>query len=123
MIVRGAAVLIGLFNLANAFRMIAAPEDWFASVSRREAIGAYNPHLVTDVGLAFLAAGLAFLAYAWRPKWKLIAFGASGFIVFHAVLHLIDFVRGEGSDVETLAVIVLSAILAVTFSVPRAEEA
>jgi len=123
MIVRGVAALVGLFSLANAFQMIVEPSGWFTAVSRREAIGAYNHHLVTDVGLAFLAAGLAFLAFAWRPEWRLIAFGASGFLVFHALFHLAEFARGEGSDAVTLAIVVLSAAVAAAISFPHAGDA
>jgi hypothetical protein len=122
MLVRIVAGLVGLFYTLNGLQMIAAPESWFALVSRSDPIGAYNHHLVTDVGLAFLAGGLAFFAFAGRPERRLIAFGASGFMVFHALFHLIGFLSGEGHAL-TIGWIGLPAMLAVAISWPRAGEA
>lgn len=123
MLLRIGAALLGLFYGGNGLWMLATPSDWFAQVSRNEPIGAYNWHLVTDVGLAFLAAGLAFLAYAWRLEWRLVAFGASGFVLFHALFHLFEyFGHGEG-DPRTVGMIVLPALLGVAISRPRMGEA
>lgn len=123
MIVRIGAALLGLFYGGNGLQMLAAPGNWFAQVSRHDQIGAYNWHLVTDVGLAFLAAGLAFMAFAWRLEWRLVAFGASGFILFHALFHLLEFVRHPGADALTLGVIVLPALLGAAISRPRMGDA
>jgi hypothetical protein len=123
MFVRIGAALLALFYGGNGLWMLAAPRGWFAQVSRNDPIGAYNWHLVTDVGLAFLAAGFAFLAYAWRVEWRLMAFGASGFILFHALFHVLEYVGHGDGDPRTLGVIVLPALLGVAISWPRRGEA
>ena len=88
MTVRVVAALLGLFHAANGLAMLLAPTLWWERAPGAAGTGPYNPHFVADVGFAFLAGGLAFLAYAWRPALKLVAFGASGFLVFHAGLHV-----------------------------------
>jgi hypothetical protein len=88
MLIRALAALLGLFHTANALTMLLAPTLWWERAPGASSTGVFNPHFVADVGFAFLAGGLAFLAFAWRPHLKLVALGASGFLVFHALLHL-----------------------------------
>jgi hypothetical protein len=106
MITRALAALLGLFHTANALYMLTAPRAWFAAAPGASDTGPFNPHFVADVGFAFLAGGLAFLAFAWRPKLKLIALGASGFLVFHALLHLWGVANGHShyALVDVLAI-------------------
>jgi hypothetical protein len=74
--------------------------------------------LVIDVGLAFLAASLAFLAFAWRPEWRLLALGASGFIIFHGLFHLLIFIEHGGAHPAVAAAVVLPALLGVALCWP-----
>jgi hypothetical protein len=106
------AGLLGLFHLANALAMLAAPRIWFARTPGAAETGPFNPHFIADVGFAFLAGGIAFLAYAWRPKLKLAAFGASGFLVFHALLHLAGVAQGHTHHlgVELVAIALPAAV-------------
>lgn len=88
MLVRVFAALLGAFHAFNGLAILVAPAIWWANAPGASDTGPYNPHFVADVGFAFFAGGLAFLAFAWRPSLKLVALGASGFLVFHALLHL-----------------------------------
>lgn len=93
--VRILSTLIGLFNLGNGLFAALMPNRWFLHAPGASATGPFNPHLVTDVGLGFVAAGLAFLAYAWSPRYRLLALGASGFVAFHALFHLTTLASGH----------------------------
>jgi hypothetical protein len=103
MLYRILAGLIGGFNTANGLYMVLRPADWFDNTPGVTATGPFNPHFVTDIGFAYLAGGIAFLAFAWRPRWRLAAFGASGFLGLHALLHLAHAAQGHvihaGADI------------------------
>lgn len=119
---RTLTVLLGLFYTALALDMILGPASWFARIPGVEATGPFNPHFVRDVGLAFLASGLAFLAFAafrWPALWP-AALGGSLFPLFHAFFHLLAHARGEAaaSLLFELALIVLPAGLAVVVAWP-----
>ena len=104
MYVRILAALLGIYNGANGLYMLLAPERWFPAVAA--ATGPFNRHFVQDVGIAFIAAGLAFLILAWDRRWGLLALGALGFLVGHAVLHIIGWTQGHGSVAESLMIAV-----------------
>ena len=116
MFVRILAGLLGIYNGANGFYMLLAPERWFAGVAA--ATGPFNRHFVQDVGIAFIAAGLAFLVLAWDRRWGLLALGASGFLVGHAMLHIIGWTHGHGSAAESL-MIAAPALAGVWVAWPR----
>lgn len=105
MAVRVFAALLGVFHLGNGLYMALAPAAWFATAPGASGTGPFNPHFVADVGFAFLAAGAAFMTFAWRPRLRLIAFGASGFLVLHGFLHVADAMHGGGhAGIDLLAV-------------------
>ena len=96
--VRILVALIGLLNLGNGLYAALLPQKWFHDAPGATDTGPFNPHFVTDVGLGFTAAGIAFLAYAWSPRHRLLALGASGFVVFHALFHLTALVSGHHAN-------------------------
>lgn len=112
---------LGIFHTVNGLIMIAAPNRWFMTAPGASITGAFNPHLVIDVGLGFLAAGIAFLACAWRPQLKPVALGASGFVVFHAVFHLSHLMMGHSDDALTDIAIAIPAFLGLALVWPRTE--
>ncbi|TAL01822.1 MAG: hypothetical protein EPO08_09025 [Rhodospirillaceae bacterium] len=122
MLFRIIAGLLGVFYTANGFHMLTAPEAWFMATPGAAATGPFNPHFVMDVGFAFLAGGLAFLAFAWRPNLKLIALGASGFIVFHALFHLSDLFQGHMDRAAVAVAIAVPAFLGLVITWPRKGE-
>lgn len=117
------AGLIGILRTANGLYMLTAPETWFAAAPGAAATGPFNLHFVVDVGFAFLAGGLAFLAFAWRPKLKLVALGASGFLVLHALFHLSGILHGQLHHAASDIAIAVPAILGLAISWPRKGEA
>ena len=116
------AGLIGVFHAANGFYMVTAPERWFTGAPGAMATGPFNSHFVMDVGFAFVAGGVAFLAFAWRPKLKLLALGASGFLVLHALFHLSNLIHGHMVHAITDISIALPVILGLAISWPRRGE-
>lgn len=116
------AGLVGVFYAANGLYMVTMPETWFAAAPGAAATGPFNAHFVVDVGFAFLAGGLAFLAFAWRPKLKLVAFGASGFLAFHALFHLANLMHGHMAHAATDITIALPVVLGLVITWPRKGE-
>lgn len=114
---------LGLFHTINGLVMISSPARWFATTPGASATGPFNPHLVIDVGLGFLAAGLAFLATAWRRSFQLAAFGASGFVMFHALFHLAHLTMGRSGDARVDVAIVVPAFLSMALAWPRGKAA
>lgn len=109
MLVRILAALIGVFNLGNGLYAALLPEDWFLAAPGAAATGPFNPHFVTDIGLGFTAAGIAFLAFAWRPRYRLAALGASGFVVFHGLYHMTNLLSGHHAHAGVDVVIAILA--------------
>jgi hypothetical protein len=101
--------------------MLLAPAAWWARAPGASDTGPFNSHFVADVGYAFLAGGLAFLAFAWRTNLKLVALGASGFLVFHALLHLLASGHTHNLLVEA-GTIALPAFLGMAISWPSKED-
>ena len=112
---------LGLFQAANGLAMILAPRRWFMAAAGVASTGPYNPHFVIDVGLGFLAAGLSFLACAWRPRLRPVALGASGFVVFHAAFHLLHLAMGESAAPGVDIGLTVPAFLGVALACPRKE--
>jgi hypothetical protein len=115
MIVRIFAVVLGVLHTGNGLYMLIAPHRWF--LADASYTGPFNRHFVLDVGVAFLAAGLAFLVLAWDRRAALLALGASGFLVGHALVHLVALRHGAGAAID-LGAIVLPAALGVAVAWP-----
>lgn len=119
MLFRVLAGLIGLFDTANGLYMALAPRTWFVSAPGAMETGPFNPHFVTDIGFAYLAGGLALLAFAVNPRWRLAAFGASGFLGFHALFHLAHAAQGHGLHAGTDIAVAMPALLGLALCWPR----
>ncbi|OQW60457.1 MAG: hypothetical protein A4S17_00775 [Proteobacteria bacterium HN_bin10] len=117
------AALLGLFHGANGLTMLLAPYPWYTRTPGAADTGPFNLHFVADIGFAFLASGLTFLAFAWRPRLKLAAFGASGFLVFHALVHLWDATHGHANHLLVdLGAVALPALLGLAITFPAKGE-
>jgi hypothetical protein len=112
---RAAAALLGGFNAINGLTMLFNPDGWYRQVAA--ATGPFNAHFVTEVGAAFLAAGLALIVRAWREDWWPAAVAGCGFLIGHALIHVADFVRA-GHDVGELLFIVGTAVAALWAALP-----
>ncbi len=83
----------GLFAVVNGGFMMAASEDWFATIAAYT--GPFNHHLVQDVGAAFVVAGLSLFACLWRPSLWPAAIAGVGFLSAHGLIHLADILTGH----------------------------
>ena len=61
-------LLLGAIFLVNGLIMLAAPEPWFVRIAADT--GAFNPHLVRDVGAAYATSGIAAIWAARVPHWR-----------------------------------------------------
>ena len=116
MFARILAALLGVYHGGNGLYMLLAPDHWFRT-GGIASTGPYNSHFVQDVGVAFLSGGLAFLVLAWDQRAGLLALGASGFLLGHAILHLIGLGHGHGSPVEA-AMIAIPALIGAAIAWP-----
>jgi hypothetical protein len=120
---RWIAVLMGVYNGINGLLMLFASSAWWEAVPGVPDTGPFNPHLVQDVGAAFLAAGLALAARAWRPAYWPAAVAGSAFLVVHALIHLVVIASGHDHHATAnLAAVVLPAALAMYSAFPTGDE-
>lgn len=81
------AVVLG----ANGLFMLAAPLAWYDAVPGVPLTGAFNPHFVRDIGMAYLVVVLGLAWFAWRPRegWPALV-TAAAFLTLHAAIHVGD---------------------------------
>jgi hypothetical protein len=88
-----ALLLLGAGALGNGLVMLLAPEPWFAAIAADT--GAFNPHLVRDVGAAYATSGIAALWAARAPHWRApLAVAAALFQGMHGAIHVFDVLAG-----------------------------
>ena len=85
-----AALLAGLLG-GNGLFMLARPLAWYDAVPGVPLTGAFNPHFVRDIGMAYLVVVLGLAWFAWRPRqgWPAVVCAAT-FLVLHAGIHIGD---------------------------------
>ena len=106
------AAILAIPTLINGLAMLVAGPLWYDSVPGVTDTGPFNPHFVQDIGVAFLAAGLALAARAWRPRYWPAAVAGAGFLVAHALIHLVLIIGGHSHQraFDRLGVVLPSAI-------------
>jgi hypothetical protein len=120
---RWIAAILAVFNGANGLVMLFASSVWWSSVPGVPDTGPFNPHFVQDVGVAFLVAGLALGARAWRPALWPAAVAGAGFLAAHAVIHLVMIASGHDHHAAAdLATVILPAALALYAAFPNRGE-
>lgn len=120
---RWIAAILAVLNVANGLVMLFASSAWWNSVPGVPDTGPFNLHFVQDVGVAFLMAGLALAARAWRPALWPAAVAGAGFPAAHAVIHLV--MIGSGHDhhaAADLAAVIVPAALALYSAFPNRGE-
>ena len=86
-------LLLGAIFVVNGLIMLAAPEPWFVRIAADT--GAFNPHLVRDVGAAYATSGIAAIWAARAPHWRApLATTAALFQGMHGAIHVFDVVAG-----------------------------
>lgn len=123
LIKRVVAALLGIGGAANGAFMLAAPPLWYDSVPGLPHTGPFNPHFVSDIGVAYVVASLALLARAWRPRYWPAAVAGAAFMCGHATIHVFDIVleRTGNAGVDVWLVIV-PALLAAWAALPEKGE-
>lgn len=81
------ALVLGLNGLAMLF----ASFWWYNAVPGVIATGAFNPHFVRDIGMAYLvtAGGLAWFIARPIQGWPALV-GSAAFLTLHATIHVFD---------------------------------
>lgn len=92
LIVGALAVGLGGSGLFGA----AAPFHWYNLVPGVMATGAYNPHFVRDIGMAYLVSAAGMGWWALRPgiAWPALV-GAAVFLSLHSAVHFLDAACGR----------------------------
>jgi hypothetical protein len=120
---RWIAAIMAVFNGVNGLVMLFASSAWWESIPGVADTGPFNPHFVQDVGAAFMIAGLALAARAWRPDYWPAALAGSAFLVVHAFIHLVLIASGHDHHAAAnLAAVVLPAALAMYSAFPSRDE-
>ena len=113
------AAIIAIPTLANGLVMLFAGSFWYQNARGVSDTGPYNPHFVQDIGIAFLAAGLALAARAWRPRYWPAAVAGAGFLAAHALLHIQMMIGGHDHHaVFNLFAVVLPSAIALYSAFP-----
>ncbi len=88
--------LLALGNLLNGAWMLADPAHWYVTLPAGiPDFGPLNEHFVRDLGALFVLMGGALGWSVFYPEWRLAAVaGVTGFQILHAVVHVIDTLRG-----------------------------
>jgi hypothetical protein len=121
-------LVFGTGNLANGLWMLWDPAHWYRTLPAAVPdFGPLNEHFVRDIGCAFTLLGVALVASAFVPRWRVGACVAStAFAGLHAMVHVIDTTRGlVGSEhwwIDFPGVYLPTVLLALlTWAVWRAE--
>ena len=105
------AAILAIPTLINGLTMLAAGPLWYETVPGVSETGPFNPHFVQDIGVAFVVAGLALAARAWRPRYWPAAVAGAGFLAAHALLHVVILAGGHAHypAFDLLAIVLPSA--------------
>jgi peptidoglycan/LPS O-acetylase OafA/YrhL len=119
---RQLAAILAIPTVLNGLVMLVAGPFWYQTVPGVPDTGPFNPHFVQDIGAAFLVAGLALAARAWRPRYWPAAVAGAGFLVVH-LLHVAILVGGHAHyPAFDLLAIVLPAAAALYSAFPNQGE-
>ncbi|MEQ1819527.1 MAG: hypothetical protein ABL871_13035 [Terricaulis sp.] len=117
------AALLGVGGAANGAFMLAAPPLWYDSVPGLAHTGPFNPHFVSDIGVAYLVASLALLARAWRPRYWPAAIAGATFMCGHAAIHVLDIALERTGNVGVdVGLVIVPAFLAAWAAFPAKSE-
>lgn len=115
--------ILAIPTLFNGLAMLVAGSVWYQSVPGVSETGPFNPHFIQDIGAAFLVAGLALAARAWRPRYWPAAVAGTGFLAAHALIHLVSIIGGHDHHAGfDLLAVVLPAAAALYSAVPNQGE-
>jgi uncharacterized protein YjeT (DUF2065 family) len=87
--------VLGLALAVNGLIMLAFPAAWYVIVPGVEETGAFNPHFIRDIGVAYLVAGTLLPWFAINPAVRPAAAAGAAFLALHALVHLWDVMAGR----------------------------
>jgi hypothetical protein len=92
-------LIFGLFAVSNILLgawMLVDPIHWYNNLPANvPATGPANEHFIRDVGCVFAVMGIALAVAAVRPAHRLpTLIGVTAWYVAHALVHVLDTVRG-----------------------------
>ncbi len=89
-------LILAATSAANAIWMLAGPASWYHDLPAAVPdTGPFNAHFVRDIGIAFVTVAFAFGWAACEPRWRTpLVMTATVFMTGHALLHLVDTLRG-----------------------------
>jgi hypothetical protein len=106
------AAIFAVLSIINGLIMLLAGRTWYDTVPGVTDTGPYNPHFVQDIGVAFVVAGLALAARAWRGRYWPAAVAGAGFLLAHGLIHLGIIFQGHAHHAvgDFVAIVVPSAL-------------
>lgn len=110
---RWLAAILGAAGVLNGAFMLIDGARWYDTVPGLAHTGPFNPHFVADIGAAYLVAGAALVARAWRPRyWPAAIAGGAAFMAAHALIHVVDLTLQRSGDwrVDMFLVILPAAV-------------
>jgi hypothetical protein len=117
------AAMLGVGGALNGAFMLSDSARWYDSIPGVAHTGPYNPHFVADIGAAYLAASLALVARAWRPRYWPAALAGAGFLAMHALIHVADLTLQRSTDPLTdIAAVIVPSALALWAALPEKGE-
>lgn len=117
------AAVLGAGGAANGVFMLAAPALWYDSVPGLAHTGPFNPHFVSDIGVAYLVASLALIARARRPRYWPAAVAGAAFMCGHAVIHVLDIALERTGNVGVdVWLVIVPAVSAAWAAFPEKSE-
>lgn len=119
MLKRIVAAVLGAGNGLNGVFMLIDGARWYDSVPGAPHTGPFNPHFVADIGAAFLVAGLALVARAWRPRYWPAALAGAAFLGVHALIHVLDLTMGRSTElIVDIGLVIAPSALALWSALP-----
>lgn len=116
---RWLAAIIGATGALTGAFMLIAGARWYDTVPGLAHTGPFNPHFVADIGAAYLVAGLALIARAWRPSLWPAAVAGAAFMVAHALIHVGDLTLQRSGDPRVdIVLVILPALVAAWSATP-----
>jgi hypothetical protein len=110
---RGLLLVLGLVWVATGISIFADPRGFYDRTPGLAMMGPYSVHFIQDVGLAFVAAGVATAFGAWRRN-RSLAFAGTGWPFLHALFHLQIWAH-RGFPFDTISAFDFIAVIAPAF--------
>lgn len=120
---RTIAALAAAVSALNGLAMLIDGPGWYAQVPGVTDTGPFNAHFIQDIGMAFLVAGLALAARAWRPRYWPAGLAGAGFLAGHAAIHFASVLAGHAHHAAFDVVgIIIPAAVALYSAIPTQDD-